>query len=142
MKVINRRARYDYYLLERFEAGIALTGPEVKSIKTSRINLQDSFVRVRHGQAWLHNAHVSPYPYADNRDYDPKRTRKLLLHKNELLGLTKKMEGKRLTLVPTSCYTKKGKIKVEIALARGKKKWDKREAIKRRDLERETKREL
>lgn len=143
MKVVNRKARYNYEFSERVEAGIVLTGAEVKSVKQGRIKLDDAFVRIDpQGEVWLVNSHIHPYPFADNRDYQPTRSRKLLLHKREILSLGKRTEAKNLALVPTACYTEKGRIKIEIALARGKKKWEKREAIKRRDLEREMKREL
>lgn len=136
-KIINRRARYDYQLLGKFEAGIALTGPEVKSVKGGHMSLNESFVQIRDGEAWLFNAHIHPYLFADNRDYDPRRARKLLLHKNELLKLQQETKQKNLTIVPISCYTKHRIIKLVIALARGKKKHEKRKAIKKRDLERE-----
>lgn len=139
MKIINRRAKYDYNLLEKFEAGIALTGPEVKSIRSGRLDLAQSFVRLIDGEVWLINAHIHPYPFADNRDYDSRRRRKLLLHKKEILKIQQRIKEKGLTLVPVSCYTKGDKIKLEIALAKGKKKYEKREAIKKRDLEREIK---
>lgn len=142
MKIVNKRAFYDYFLLDKFEAGIALIGPEVKSVKAGQMSLRESFVRIRDGEAWLHHAYVSPYPYADNRDYDPRRTRKLLLHKNELLKLEQQIKEKNLTIVPVSCYTKHRQIKLEIALARGKKRYEKREVKRRRDLEREIEREL
>jgi SsrA-binding protein len=142
MKIINRRARYDYYLLEKFEAGIVLTGAEVKSVKENKIKLEESFVRLADDGAYLVNAHIPAYRFAGDQTYQPQRSRRLLLHKKEILSLVKKMEGKNLTLIPVSCYSKKGRIKIEIALARGKKKWDKREAIKKRDLDREVKREL
>lgn len=136
-KIINRRARYDYHLLEKFEAGLALTGAEVKSVKAEKISLSESFVKIIDGEAWLLNAYINPYPFADNRDYDPRRSRKLLLHKNELLKLTQQTKEKKLTIVPVSCYTKGRKIKLEIALARGKKKHDKREAKRKKAIERE-----
>lgn len=136
-KIINRRARYDYHLLEKFEAGIALTGAEVKSVKAGKMSLSESFARIISGEAWLLNAYINPYPFADNRDYDPQRSRKLLLHKNELLKLTQQTKEKKLTIVPISCYTKGRQIKLEIALARGKKKHDKREAKRRKAIERE-----
>jgi len=139
MRTFNRRAAFDYQLLEKFEAGIVLTGAEVKSIRENRIKLEGSFVRFSQDGAYLVNAQIAPYRFADSSGYDPGRTRKLLLHKKEILNLSQKMEAKNLSLVPVSCYTKRGKIKLEIALARGKKKYDKREAIKRRDLEREIK---
>lgn len=142
MKVFNRSARYNYYLLEKFEAGIVLTGAEVKSIRENKIKLDKSFIHLTADGAYLVNAVVAPYRFAVSRDYHSQRTRRLLLHKKEILSLAKKMEGKNLTLVPVSCYTKKGMIKLQIALARGKKKWDKREAIKRKDQDRELEREL
>jgi SsrA-binding protein len=142
VKVLNRRASYDYQLLGKFEAGIALIGPEVKSVKAGKMSLKESFVRVHDGEVWLHNAYINPYPYADNRDYDPRRTRKLLLHKNEILKLAQKTEEKGLTIVPVSCYTKGRQIKLEIALARGKKQYEKKEAKKRKDIEREIAREI
>lgn len=142
MRILNRRARYDYHLLEKFEAGIALTGAEVKSVKAGQMSLQESFVRISEGEAWLHHAHIHPYPYADNRNYQPRRARKLLLHKKELLKLGQQIKEKNLTLVPVSCYTRHGQIKLEIALARGKKKYEKKEARKRKDLEREAEREM
>jgi len=143
VRIINRKARFNYEFLEKIEAGIALSGPEVKSIKQGKINLNDAYVRIDPNQeVWLINANISPYPFADNRNYDPTRTRKLLLHKKEILSLSKKMEAKNLSLIPTACYLKKGVIKLEIALAKGKKRWQKKEAIKKRDIEREMAREL
>jgi len=137
MKIINRRASYNYQLLEKFESGIALTGPEVKSVKAGHLHLEEAFCQVKNGEVWLFNAHIHPYKFADIRDYDPRRARKLLLHKNEILKLAQYFSQKGLTIVPVSCYTKGNKIKLEIALAKGKKKYEKREAIKKRDLERE-----
>jgi SsrA-binding protein len=142
MKVTNRRAKFDYELLEKTEVGIALTGAEVKSVKAGKISLNESFARIRDGEVWLHNAHIHPYPFADNRDYDPTRMRKLLLHKKEIVSLDQKMKQKKLTLVPVSCYTKGRNIKVKIALAKGKKEYQKREIKKRKDIEREVEREL
>lgn len=142
MRILNRRAKYDYHLLEKFEAGIALTGAEVKSVKAGKMSLSGSFVRIRDGEAWLFNAYINPYPFARQEGYDPRRTRKLLLHKKEILALEQKLKLKKLTLVPVSCYTKGRQIKLEIALARGKKKYEKKEAKKRRDRERELEREL
>lgn len=142
MKVTNRKAHFDYFLLERFEVGVALTGAEVKSVKEGRIRIEESYVRLLSDGAWLVNAHISPYRFADARTFKQTRSRRLLLHKKELLSLAKKIEAKNLTLVPVSCYLKKGRVKIEIALARGKKKWDKRAAIRRRDLNREMSREL
>lgn len=136
-RIINRRVRYDYHLLDKFETGIALSGAEVKSIKAGKMSLAESFVKLLEGEAWLVNAYINPYAYADNRDYDPRRSRKLLLHKNELLKLNQQTKEKGLTIVPISCYTRGRQIKLEIALARGKKKADKREAKRKKALERE-----
>lgn len=141
-KIVNRRVRYDYHLLEKFEAGLVLSGAEVKSIKAGKINLNESFVKIIAGEAWLINAYVNPYSYADNRDYDPKRNRKLLLQKNELLKLTQQTKEKNLTIVPVACYTKKRRIKLEIALARGKKKHDRREAKRKKAIQREVEQTL
>jgi len=136
-KIINRRAPYDYQFLEKFEAGIVLNGPEVKSVRAGHLHLEEAFCQVKNGEVWLFNAHVNPYKFADNRNYDPRRARKLLLHKNEMLKLAQYSSQKGLTIVPVSCYTKGNRIKLEIALAKGKKKYEKREVIKKRDLERE-----
>lgn len=142
MKIVNRQAYHEYQILEKIEAGIALTGAEVKSIKSGRIKLQDSFVRIRGSEAWLHNAHIPLYPFADNREYNPTRPRRLLLRRKELRRLNEKVNLRGLTVVPISCYTKGRLIKLRIALAKGKKAYEKREAIKRRDLQREVEREL
>lgn len=138
-KIFNRRARYDYQLLEKFEAGIALTGPEVKSVRAGHLHLEEAFVQIRDNEAWLFNAHIHPYKFArpPAGGYDPQRARKLLLHKNELLKLAQETARRGLTIVPVSCYTKGNRIKLGIALAKGKKKYDKREALKRKDLQRE-----
>jgi SsrA-binding protein len=136
-KIINRRVRYDYHLLDKFEAGMVLTGAEVKSIKAGKMSLAESFVKLIDGEAWLVNAYINPYAYADNQDYDPRRSRKLLLHKNELLKLSQQTKEKGLTIVPISCYTTGREIKLEIALARGKKKADKREVKRKKAIERE-----
>ena len=143
MKIINKKARYNYEFLEKLEAGMEVIGAEVKSIKKGQIKLDESFVRIdENGEAWLINCNVHPYQFADNKNYNSTRSRKLLLHRKEILRLTKKMEGKNLVVVPTACYTKRGVIKMELALSKGKKKWEKKEKIKRRDLEREMKRDL
>lgn len=137
MRIFNRRARFDYHLLEKFEAGVVLSGAEVKSAKAGHVSLEGAFVQLRDGEAWLTNAHIHPYPFADNRDYEPRRSRKLLLNKNELLKISQKTTLAGLTIIPIVCYNKGSKIKVEIALAKGKKQFEKREAIKKRDIERE-----
>lgn len=138
MKIINKKARFNYELTERVETGIVLSGAEVKSAKDGKVSLNDSFARVDElGEVWLFNCHIHPYQFADNSDYQPTRSRKLLLKRKEILSLAKKIEGKNLTLVPTAMYLKKGKIKVELAIGRGKKQWDKRLAIKKRESNRE-----
>lgn len=143
MKIINKKARFNYELGERIEAGIVLTGAEVKSTKEGKVSLNESFARADEaGEVWLVNAHIHPYQFADNSGYEPTRSRKLLLKRKEILSLTKKMEGRNLTLIPTAMYLKQGKIKVELAIGRGKKKWDKREAIKKRESDREKQRLL
>jgi len=138
-KIINRRAAFDYQLLEKFEVGVVLSGGEVKSIKNGHLKLEEAFIRLKDHEAWLFNAHIHPYSFAANKNEDPRRPRKLLLHKNELLKLKQATEQKGLTLVPVSCYTKHNKIKLEIALAKGKKKYEKRESIKKKDWKRELK---
>ena len=141
MKVLNRRAKRDYELLTKLEAGIVLTGAEVKSVKEGRIRLEEAFVKIRDGQVFLFNAHISPYRLADNRDYDPQADRKLLLHKRQINKLVQQWE-KGLTIIPISCYNKGRNLKIEIALARGKKMFDKRETIKKRDWQRQQQRTL
>jgi len=138
MKIDNRQARYDYEILEKLEAGIDLLGPEVKSVREGKISLNEAFVHLRDGQAFLVNAHIHPYQ-SSSESLNPTRSRKLLLHKKEILSLASKAAQNGLTIVPISCYNKGNIFKVEIALARGKKSWDKREAIKKRALEREAK---
>lgn len=138
-KIINRRAAFDYQLLENFEVGVVLNGGEVKSIKNGHLKLEEAFISLKDHEAWLFNAHIHPYSFSTNKNEDPRRPRKLLLHKNELLKLKQQTEQKGLTLVPVSCYTKHNKIKLEIALAKGKKKYEKRESIKKKDWKRELK---
>ncbi|HFD04899.1 MAG TPA: SsrA-binding protein SmpB [Firmicutes bacterium] len=134
----NKIAFHDYFILEKFEAGIELRGMEVKSIRNGQVNMRESYVRIEGGEAYLYNMHISPYKHSTIIKLDPKRKRKLLLHKREIMKLWSKSQLSGLTIVPLSVYgNDRGKIKVEIALARGKKLYDKREAIKKRDLERE-----
>jgi len=140
VKIINRRAFHNYHLLEKFEAGIELTGPEVKSIKKGQIKLEQAFVQIKNNQVFLINAHISSYEFADQRDYDPVRERRLLLQKKQIVSLQTKKRQKKLTLIPVSCYVKGPWIKLEIALAKGKKKFEKKEKIKKRDLNREQER--
>ncbi len=134
----NKKARHEYYIQDTLEAGIVLLGPEVKSIREGRINIKDGYVEIKNGEAWLQNVHISPYPYATNTARpDPLRPRKLLLHKREIKRLAGKVKERGFTLIPLKVYLSKGKVKVEIALAKGKKIYDKREALKRKTLERE-----
>lgn len=142
MRIVNRRAHHKYQILDRFEAGIKLTGPEVKSVKGGRMKLERAFVKIQGSEAYLVNAHIPPYPFARQEDYDPTRSRKLLLHKKEIINLKSKMEQRNLTIVPLSCYTKRNFLKLELGLAKGKKRWKKREVKKKKDLERELEREL
>ena len=134
---VNRRARFEYELLERFTAGIQLTGSEVKSVRDGRVNLTDGHVAVEAGEAWLVGVHISPYENAGYSNHDPVRRRKLLLHKRELQHLIVKVTEKGLTVVPLSIGLDGNWIKVEFALGRGKHLYDKRETIKRRELDRE-----
>jgi SsrA-binding protein len=134
----NRKAHFDYHVLETFEAGIALLGTEVKGIREGKANLRDAYARVEKGEVWLYNVHINPYSHRGYVDHDPKRRRKLLMHRQEIRKLIGKTVEKGLTLVPTRMYFKGGKVKVAIALARGKQVHDKRETIKRRETERET----
>jgi SsrA-binding protein len=134
----NRKAFHDYHILETFEAGIALLGTEVKGIREGQANLRDSFARVEAGEVWLYNVHINPYSHRGYVDHDPKRKRRLLLHKYEIRKLIGKTVEKGLTLIPTKMYFKNGKIKVQIALGRGKQDHDKRETLRRREVDRET----
>jgi SsrA-binding protein len=134
----NRKAFHDFHILETFEAGIALLGTEVKGIREGRANLRDSYARVEQGEVWLYNVHINPYSHRGYVDHDPKRRRRLLLHRAEIRKLIGKTVEKGLTLVPTKVYFKNGRVKVEIALAKGKQAHDKRETIRRREVDRET----
>ena len=134
----NRKAYHDYHVLETFEAGVALLGTEVKGIREGRANLRDSFARVDNGEVWLLNVHINPYSHRGYVDHDPKRRRRLLLHKYEIRKLIGKTVEKGLTLIPTKLYFKNGKVKVALALARGKEAHDKRETMRRREVDRET----
>lgn len=142
MKISNKRAFFDYQLFDRLEAGIRLTGAEVKAIRLGHADLTGSHVRITGSEAYLLNAQIFPYAYARPEGYDERRTRKLLLHKKEILALKSKMEGQNLTLVPVSMYNTRNLIKLELALAKGKKKYEKKEAKKRKDIDRELEREL
>jgi len=133
----NRKARHDYSIDEIYEAGIVLAGSEVKSLKEGRASLRDSYARVKKEELFLHNMHITPYPFAHHVNLDPTRTRKLLMHKKEIKRLVGKTEEKGYSLIPLSVYLLRGIIKVELALAKGKRKYDKRHALKEREMKRE-----
>ena len=135
----NKKAYHEYFILQKFEAGIALVGTEVKSLRDGKINLKDSYITFnKKGEAFLFGAHISPYSHGNLQNHDPERTRKLLLHRKELDKLHVQVGEKGLTVIPLRLYFKKGRVKIEIAVVRGKKLFDKRETEKRRDADRET----
>ena len=139
----NRKALHDYFIDETYEAGIVLQGSEIKSVRAGRVSLKEAYVRIDDNlEAWLIDAHIAPYASASHFNHEPRRPRKLLLHKQEILRLWNKVRQKGVTIVPLRMYLKDGKAKVEIAVARGKKKYDKRAEIARREMEREIQREL
>ncbi len=142
MKIVHKRALFDYTISERLEAGIQLTGAEVKSLAGGHASLEGSFVRIMGTEAYLVNAQIFPYIYARPEGYDPKRTRKLLVHKKQLLSLKSKIEGANLTLVPISLYNKGPKFKLEIGIGRGKKQFEKREKKRKEDQKRELERDF
>lgn len=142
MHITNKRALFDYEITDRFEAGIALTGAEVKSLREGHATLDGAFVRIIGGDAYLVNAQIFPYTYARPEKYDPKRTRRLLLHKKELISLKSKIDGANLTLIPISWYTKGPLVKLEVGLARGKKQYEKREKKRREQEKRELERDF
>jgi len=134
----NRKALHDYHVLETFEAGIVLLGTEVKAIREGRVNLRDSYAQVEGGEIFLYNVNISPYSHRGYADHEPLRRRKLLLHRDEIRKLIGKTVEKGMTLVPLRMYFKDGRVKVAVSLAKGKKAYDKRETIKRREIDRET----
>lgn len=136
----NRKARHEYEILETFEAGMVLKGPEVKSLREGKASFQDAYATVDRGEVWLHSLHISPYEQANRFNEDPLRVRKLLLNRDEIRRLVGKVEEKGLTLVPLEIYFRRGNAKVELGLARGKKLHDKRDALKAKQLEREARR--
>jgi SsrA-binding protein len=138
MKKINRKARFDYNLLETLEAGIALSGQEVKAVKEGNVDLQGAHAKIIDGEVYLINVNIS----GTGEGYEPTRTRKLLLHKNQIVSIASKIKGKKLTLVPVSVYTTRGLVKIELALAKPKRKFEKRKKIKDRDIKRDVEREL
>lgn len=133
----NRKARFNYTIEEEFEAGIVLKGTEVKSLRIGKVNLKDAYAKIHNGEVFIYQLHIGEYPFAYYDNHEPLRIRKLLLHKREIKRLYGKVNEKGLTLVPLKMYFKNGKVKIVIALARGKQLFDKRESIKRRDMERE-----
>jgi len=133
----NRKARRDYFIVDQYEAGMVLKGTEVKSLRQGRANLKDAYARIKDGEVFVYQLHIAPYPFAYYDNHDPLRPRKLLLHQQEIKRLYGKINEKGLTLVPLRIYFKNGKVKILLALVKGKRKYDKREAIKRRDEQRE-----
>lgn len=138
----NKKARHDYEIIESFEAGIVLMGTEVKSLRMGKANLKDSYARIKNGEVYLIDTHISPYPFANYNNHAPLRDRKLLLKKQEIRKLIGKTKEKGLTLVPLKLYFKNGKVKLELALAKGKRLFDKRETLRRKTMEREAQRAL
>jgi SsrA-binding protein len=136
----NRKAYHDYFIDETFETGIALTGTEIKSVRVGSINLRDAYAQVRNGELWMTNVHIAPYEPASRQNVDPYRDRKLLMHRREIVKLASKVQEKGLTIIPLRVYLKKNRAKVEVGLARGKKQYDKRDAISKRDAAREMQR--
>jgi len=136
----NKKAWHDYFIEDRYEAGISLLGSEVKSLRLGKVSLGDSYAKIKDGEIYLVDAHISPYPYANRFNHDPLRPRKLLLHKREIQRLTGKVQEKGFTLIPLRLYFSDGKVKVELGLAKGKKQYDKRETLKRKTIEREIER--
>ena len=134
----NRKAFFDFHILETFEAGVALLGTEIKAIREGRVNLRDSYARLENGEIWLLNVHISPYSHTGYAHHDERRQRKLLLHRHEIQKLTGKVQEKGLTMVPLQMYFKGGRVKVALALVKGKQAHDKRETIRRREVDRET----
>ena len=134
---VNKKAYHDYHILETMEAGMVLTGTEIKSIRDARVNIRDAYAKPENGELWLFNSHIAAYSAASRDNHDPERPRKLLLHRGQVAYLAQMVDQKGLTLVPLRLYIKRGRAKLELGLARGKKSYDKREAIARRESERE-----
>ncbi len=139
---VNRKARHEYSIIQTYEAGIVLQGTEVKSLRMAKTNLVDSYANIKDGEAWLVGAHISVYDQGSINNHEPTRTRKLLLNKSEIRKLIGKVKEKGLTLIPLRLYFKNGKVKVELALAKGKKTYDKREAIAKKDFQRDQERKI
>jgi SsrA-binding protein len=141
-RVDNRRARFEYEFLEHVEAGLVLTGTEIKSVRTGQISIAEAYARAREGEMWLYGMHIPPYKEGSFSNHEPNRPRKLLLHRNEIARLSKSSAEKGYTIVPTRLYFKRGRVKIDLALARGKKQWDKRNVTKEREAKREIAREM
>ena len=139
---VNRRARHDYEIMETYDAGLVLTGAEIKSIRARRVNLREAYARVEHGDAWIHNLHIAPYEPASQDNLDPMRTRKLLLHRREIDRLSGRSTERGLTIVALRLYLQRGYAKIELGLARGRRQWNKRRAIAEREARREEHRAL
>lgn len=139
---VNRRAHHDYFIDDRVEAGLVLTGTEIKSIREGRVNLREGYARIVDGEGWLVNVHIAPYEQGNRYNHEPRRDRKLLLHRDEINTLIGKVRQRGYTLVPLQLYLKRGRAKVELGLARGKRDYDKREVIARREAQREIERHL
>ncbi len=133
----NKKARFEYFILETYEAGLVLKGTEIKSVRMGQISLQEAYVRTNGSEIWLVGAHIAPYEHASAYQHDPKRDRKLLMHKKEIRRIWDVVRIKGMTIIPIRVYLKRGKAKLEIGLAKGKKQYDKRESIKKKDIERE-----
>lgn len=138
----NRKARHDYHIVESFEAGIVLTGSEIKSIRAGRVNLRDSYAIVRDGELWLINSHIAPYDPASRQNHEPRRNRKLLMHRHQINRLAGQVQERGYTLIPLRMYLRGGRAKIELALARGKRQYDKRETIAKREANRQIERAL
>lgn len=138
---VNRKARHNYFIEDEYEAGLVLKGTEVKSLRDGRVNLKDAYARIKNGEVFVYQMHIGPYPYAYYDNHEPEAPRKLLLHKREIKRLYGKVNEKGFSLIPLKVYFKKGRAKIEIALAKGKRSFDKRETIKRRDAKRDLDRE-
>jgi SsrA-binding protein len=138
----NRKARHDYFIDDEYEAGMVLVGTEVKSLRLGRVNLKDSYAKIKNGEVFVHQMHIGQYPFAHYDNHDPLRPRKLLLHNHEIKKLIGKVQEKGYSLIPMRVYFKNGKVKMSLALARGKRKYDKRESIRNRDEKRDMERSL
>lgn len=139
---VNRRATHDYFIDDRFEAGLVLTGTEIKSIREGRVNLREGYARITNGEAWLTNVHIAPYEQGNRYNHEPLRDRKLLLHRDEIAELVGRVRQRGYTIVPLQLYLKHGRAKVELGLARGKREFDKRESIAKREAQRDIERGL